>query len=67
MLKVLVALVILLLLAGCATAPAVPDYAAIIKVDGVILGVVEIGGQLFFIGTVPETEWTPPRVESTQS
>ena len=63
--KLVVMFLALLLFAGCATAPAVPDYAAIIELNGVILGVVEIGGHLFFIGAVPE--WTPPPVNSTQS
>ena len=67
--KLIVGLLALAVLAGCASAPmTLPDYyAAIIEVNGVILGVIELDGRLFFIGTVPEPGWTPPVVETTQS
>jgi len=69
MVKVIAALLMLLVFAGCATAPMALDdyYAAIIEANGVIIGVVQIDGHLFFIGAMPEPEWTPPVAESTQS
>ena len=67
--KIIAALLALLVFAGCATAPMALDdyYAAIIEAHGVIIGVVQIDGHLFFIGAMPEPEWTPPVAESTQS
>jgi len=61
-------LLVLLAVIGCASAP-MPQadyYAAIIEIKGVILGVIELDGRLFFIGAVPQGGWEP-QVEETQS
>ena len=67
--RIVAVLLAIAMFAGCASAPmSLPEYyAAIIESRGIILGVIELDGRLFFIGTVPEPGWTPPVVESTQS
>ena len=64
--RVVAILLAIAMFAGCASAPmSLPEYyAAIIESRGVILGVIELDGRLFFIGVVPDERWRPDIEES---